>query len=403
MAAIIVGTPNAWSARTTSADFAVRARAESVELDGREALAATLKLRGTFKHNLTDSLAATLQIDHVESSLEHRHSDGVTLRSDPVIADPEGTEINQAHVRLDSGNTRITLGRQIITLGDHRFIGDVAFRQNDQTFDALQVNHKTLGGIELSYAYANKVHRIFGDRAGRRLSRSDLRFTALGGVRPAGQLGEHDIDAHFVSAKTDVFDYITATTFAHSVHNRDASGLSHRTVGASAEFRYKTGRTKWQGSLTAAHQERQDVIGRPRVRFYRWELGAEVRPWLLSVRRARFGTSNGQAFQTPFATLHKFQGWTDQFLITPGEGLIDTSVRFMWRKRPFVVDFRFHDFDTVRRNRPIGSEWNADLIYAPNREHELKLRYAHFRSSGASSIRAGEVRKVFLMYSYNLE
>ena len=35
----------------------------------------------------------------------------------------------------------------------------------------------------------------------------------------------------------------------------------------------------------------------------------------------------GESFQTPLATLHKFNGWADQFLLTPGTGLQDTYLQ----------------------------------------------------------------------------
>ena len=54
----------------------------------------------------------------------------------PAVADPETYEIN----RLQLTNTRIpmttvTLGRQRIVLDDQRFVGNVGWRQNEQTFD----------------------------------------------------------------------------------------------------------------------------------------------------------------------------------------------------------------------------------------------------------------------------
>ena len=38
------------------------------------------------------------------------------------------------------------------------------------------------------------------------------------------------------------------------------------------------------------------------------------------------GGDNGVGFKTPYATLHKFQGWADKFLTTPGDGIEDLYI-----------------------------------------------------------------------------
>ena len=56
----------------------------------------------------------------------------------PVVADPEAYEFNRFQLTNTSlPGTTLTLGRQRIGLDDQRFVGGVAWRQNEQTFDAL--------------------------------------------------------------------------------------------------------------------------------------------------------------------------------------------------------------------------------------------------------------------------
>ncbi len=51
-----------------------------------------------------------------------------------------------------------------------RFIGNVGFRQNEQTFDALRVGTTYLPDTDIGYTYLEEVHRIFGrDHAAGRL------------------------------------------------------------------------------------------------------------------------------------------------------------------------------------------------------------------------------------------
>src|SRR5688572_26499544 len=72
----------------------------------------------------------------------------------PVVADPPTTELNQAWLSYNYTNwVTAKGGRQRIALDNHRFIGDVGWRQNMQTFDAMAVESKPLPGLSLFYSY----------------------------------------------------------------------------------------------------------------------------------------------------------------------------------------------------------------------------------------------------------
>ena len=54
--------------------------------------------------------------------------------------------------------------------------------------------------------------------------------------------------------------------------------------------------------------------------------------------------NNGTAsFKTPLATLHKFNGWADKFLVTPAAGLEDLYASLAWKpgKNSVLKDTRF--------------------------------------------------------------
>jgi len=82
----------------------------------------------------------------------------------PVVADPEDTEINQAFLSyLAAEKTNIVVGRQRIILDNQRFIGNVGWRQNEQTYDGLMLHSGMISGVEITYAYVENVNRIFGE------------------------------------------------------------------------------------------------------------------------------------------------------------------------------------------------------------------------------------------------
>ena len=47
-----------------------------------------------------------------------------------VVADPETTEVDQAYVQYKQGKVTAKIGRQVITLDNHRYVGHVGWRQD---------------------------------------------------------------------------------------------------------------------------------------------------------------------------------------------------------------------------------------------------------------------------------
>jgi hypothetical protein len=65
--------------------------------------------------------------------------------------------------------------------------------------------------------------------------------------------------------------------------------------------------------------------------------------------------------QTPYATKHAFNGWADQFLVTPKEGLVNTylSLGFDWNSHAVKALFQYHEYDSESKNIALGE--NLDL------------------------------------------
>src|SRR3989338_8118778 len=80
------------------------------------------------------------------------------------ILDPEVTEINQAYLSYSGiANTNVKWGRQRIKLDNDRFIGNVGWRQNEQTFDAFTLGNKSLPSTTITAGYITNANRIFSD------------------------------------------------------------------------------------------------------------------------------------------------------------------------------------------------------------------------------------------------
>ena len=102
----------------------------------------------------------------------------------------------------------------------------------------------------------------------------------------------------------------------------------------------------------------------------------------------------GRSFRTPLATLHKFNGWADQFLTTPGAGLQDSYLRLGYRMQSWTFAFRFHDFRADAGNEKWGSEFNFSATHKLSDGMSLMLKAAHF---DAKSTNFADTTKLWLM------
>ena len=90
------------------------------------------------------------------------------------INDPRNAEINQLWVEYKKEGYFAKIGRQRIIRNDAAFIGNVGWRQNEQTYDAAQIGFAN-EELSLSYAYSNRVQRIFGKESNDALPGPPLR------------------------------------------------------------------------------------------------------------------------------------------------------------------------------------------------------------------------------------
>ena len=116
-----------------------------------------------------------------------------------------------------------------------------------------------------------------------------------------------------------------------------------------------------------------------------------MKPFVLGAGYEVLGTdSNGGApgtgigFQTPLATLAKFNGWADVFLTTPGRGLRDlygfAQVTLPGRI-PLRVDY--HEYGADSGGGDLGREVDVTLTHKFGKYWSALARYAHYEAKDA--------------------
>ena len=155
------------SLRDTKPDFNVRYRFETVDQDGIEknARASTAKVRLSWIMPADEGLSFGFEVDQVlllpPGSGQKFNSTENGNTQYPIVADPLGFDLNQVFLRYRGDDLTLTAGRQRILHSEQRFLGGVAFRQNEQTYDGLRLQYSR-GMASLDYTYIINVNRIFG-------------------------------------------------------------------------------------------------------------------------------------------------------------------------------------------------------------------------------------------------
>jgi len=294
----------------------IRYRTEVVDQQtiARDGVANTLRLRGGLVTAPLAGFSALVEGTGVATIGPRQSSNAAQPDSRyPTINDPQNLDITQAAIRYrpnipilgpDFDRISLRLGRQRIAHGNQRFIGPVGFRQTQQTFDAASLSLEGYGGWFLDYDYIWQVRRVVGRR-------SD------------NGLGSLDADSHIFHGSYRGINAWRFTAYAYlfDVEN-DAFDLA--TYGGSARHTWQRDTTEFTVRGEAAYQ-RPDRE-QPSNRSYHYAmLDAQARhgPWTVNLGLEQLSGDALGAFQTPFATLHKFQGATDRFLTTPANGVTD--------------------------------------------------------------------------------
>jgi hypothetical protein len=278
-----------------------------------------------------------------------------------VIADPVGTEINQAWLRYAfDEKSSATLGRQRVNHAGQRFLGGVGWRQNEQTFDAASYRYGD-AALGIDYSYLWNVNRIFG------------------GSRDSAQQTDFDSDSHaaLVSYK---HSWGTLIAFVYALAFNNGAGLSSLSYGLAYSGRLKT------VSLNASYATQADYGSNPvsyRADFYSLAGSVPAGKINLLVGYEVLGSDSGRAaFSTPLATLHKFQGFADIFLNTPVNGIEDLYLSASTSIDQFNFALTWHDFAAARGDASYGSEWNFVSGYTFSSAVNSEIKYASYRSDG---------------------
>ncbi|WP_154223562.1 alginate export family protein [Marinicella rhabdoformis] len=297
----------------------------------------------------------------------------------PIVADPSGTEVNQAWVQFKHNNNKFKLGRQRIVLDNQRFVGGVAWRQNEQTYDSFSMDFN-FDDSRLFVAYIDKVHRIFGDDVA---------------------AGNHDNQSFLINYSNKLNQNSKLGIYHYNIDNENAAAFSTATTGAFFEWGNKGADLPL--NFKAEFAQQSDNADNPvnyTANYYRLDAGIQFKPMkLLAGYEVLTGDANksGAMFRTPLATLHAFNGWADQFLNTPQAGIEDAFIGSQFNTGSFKWQVLFHDFNVEDGSSDLGNEVDLSVAKKLSKRTKGLFKIAHFDGKGARK----DVDKVWFMLQAN--
>ncbi len=286
----------------------------------------------------------------------------------PIVNDPDVTELNRAQLTwTPSAALQITAGRQRILLDDQRFIGNVGWRQDEQTFDAVRAD-VALGRFKATYAYVSHINRILGE------------------------LRDWDSDSHLFNATWSPAEALRLQGFVYALDFGNSAINSSITKGAKASG--KTWLGLYQLTYNASWARQSDYHHNTpdfSLDYFGADLAATFDIYTAKISYESLEGDGTRGFTTPLATVHAFNGWSDAF-VSPGgnksfvDGLEDLNVSLNVKPRFRATYFfntdlvaRYHDFDDQRTGANLGHEWDLQFTAAITTKLSVQLKYADFQ------------------------
>lgn len=356
-----------------------RLRYETVDQMGiaREADALTMRIRAGAEAKAGD-FALIAEAEGI-LAIDRGYDSGVNGKTAfPIVPDPETIGLNRLQLQYTGlPKTVLTVGRQRINLDDQRFVGGVAWRQNEQTFDAARIEWSGIKNLKADLTYSWGVRTIWG-------------VDGLGN-RPEAISGDNVFANLSWKHKTGLL-----TGFAYLIDQDEAAvfgfRMSSKTVGARYSGLYPLSKAV-KIAVSASYARQSDYGRNPNgysADYIFGEIGLDAKGFRLTGGYEVLGADKGTAltsFQTPLATLHKFNGWADKFLITPPNGLRDGYVSQGYTK-PKVAGFDSisalvagHDYRSDRLGQRYGREINLQIA-AKLKRTGFVIKYADYTARG---------------------
>ncbi len=264
-----------------------------------------------------------------------------------TIADPTSEELNQAYLRYRIENATAIVGRQRIILDNARFIGNVGWRQNEQTYDALNLSNTWFEDTKMTYVYVDEAHGIF--------------------------FQDRDMSSHLFNTQYTGFENLTLTGYAYLLDfetEADSRTLGLRAAGTFSQLGYTLEYARQDDYADAPDGQESD--------YFLIDFSMPIGVVVAGAGYESLGGDGTYAFMTPLATAHAFQGWADLFLATPADGVQDLYAVVGTKLGKTLLKAVYHDFSADNGGADYGDEIDLLAVYPVNEKFKLLAKFADY-------------------------
>lgn len=295
-----------------------------------------------------------------------------------TIADPTGDQLNRAWMRYRGlPATALKIGRQRLILDNARFVGNVGWRQNEQTFDAVSLVSQPLPDLTLTYAYLWRQNFIF--------------------------FNDNRMNSHLVNARWQAHPMLALTGFAYLVDfDREANGTrapgapDHRVLGLRATGALHRLRYELAYAKQSDHAEAPATVD---ADYWQLQLSLPGLPVTPTLGYEVLGGDGTYGFRFPLATNHAFQGWADVFIATPPDGVVDRYMKLSADAGPVRLTAAFHDLRADHGHTDYGREIDVSVAASVTEHLGLLVKFADYRAEGF----AADTRRLWLQATFAFE
>lgn len=319
----------------------------------------------------------------------------------PRVVDPDDTDINQLFVEWTGiRNTKLRLGRQSVKLDNVRFVGNIEFRQVMQVFDGVALENKNLlPNTNIYLAHFDRVKQITTKYQDANVEIANLKYN--------------------ISLSEALIGYGYLVDWNGAV--RSGTRQPNPETTSSKTFGLRLDGTRvinpdWKVLYTAEYAKQDDYKdGNDNIdsHYLRLGGGAMYGTWYARIDHEILSSNDGlSAFQTPLGTNHLFQGWADQFLVTPNAGIKDTFVSVGGKVFGVALSSEYHIFKsdedfTTPSGAGTGDKYGTELDLAAAYTYKKwmgKVEYAKFNEDdllgAAAATRKRDTEKLWLTVMY---
>ena len=308
----------------------------------------------------------------------------------PVVADVQSAEVDQAYLEsLSIPGVALLGGRYLENLDNLRYVGSVAWRQNDQTFDGAKATITALPDVTFLYAYIGNVNRIFSDES------------------PVGNIHSN---VHLMHAESKELSIGKLTAYTYLMDLYDLDPLSNASYGGFLKGKQKLNDTvSYNYRFEYAHQTSYgDSPVAYDADYVRVEQGLTTGDLTSTLIYELLGSDNGfAAFQTPLATGHIFNGFADVFLVIPPTGLQDFYGELKYKVPTkqggplsafggLLLIAQYHEFQSAVQDLHYGSEFDFYAYLPLKSGFYAEAKYANYQADAFFT----DVQKVIFGLGY---